>query len=355
MQKAPVTWDKGIWDMTDRAHMGGDAIPTIYDANASGYASGDYSAGVGYMSDLYLSSMDESNPGDPWSSPYPSGKVWAPVISAGYFYLGQDEYYCYARKGSTTNTPTAGVLALGTHYDPYPRQGAPIVATLGVNEFNPAQRFARTYEPTPSGVPTRTPNKYRRRIDLTGRKQYEANASGMYQQYNFGLDSMQYTFTSTPGTTFLPTTWAWSVGLLPSGGSVTVEYELGQSGHFTTRELDLNPLNSAEVSNTMVVLARESLLVPSTLELSYVNRIIHIPTTRVRMIVALKNIYGCPISGRVVTFSASDGSFTDSTPTTSWDGTATTEYDVPNIDHGVQINVACGAASTSGWIPIGAH
>ena len=357
MNRAPIRWDSGRWDIGSKGNMGVDSIPTLYDANASGYSDSEYQSGIGYANQLYVRPMVEYAPGDPYpAGNMPSGNVWAPDVQAGYFYINNDEYYFFANKVTAVGTATSGRLELGLHDDKYPTMGAPIIVTLGESEFLPSEPFGRTYEPTPSGVDDRTPTKYRKRVDLTGRKEYTINASGRYDPYSYvlGNNSMEFVLGAS-GNSPTPSGWHWYIDLYPSGDSVTVEMEGGPSGYATIRDIDFNQLNTYEAYNKFLVLVPSGQLAPSGLEVNYASRYLPEATQRVQFIAAVTDQWGAPISGIPIAFTDDGGgTFDIASPMTIWDGTAHTYYTVPTATSaGVTITTSVNTITDTIWIPIG--
>ena len=208
MRRAPVRWDTGRWDVGSKENMGVDSIPTIYDASVSGYLSTEYQSGVGYGNQLYMRDLIETIPGPPYPSDnIPSGYMWTPEAQAGYFYVGQDEYYLYANKVTASGVPVNGKLELGLYDDKFPPLGAPVIVTIGNSEFSAGDPFGRTYEPTPYNSPTRTTNKYRKRVDLTGRKEWQLDASGYIIPYTFSLGNMEFTIDASGNHPTNPSGW----------------------------------------------------------------------------------------------------------------------------------------------------
>lgn len=357
MERAPVRWDSGIWDIGSRKNMGKDAIPTLYDASVSGYLPSEYMPGVGYGNQLAVISLIETSPGDPYPLPYPSGRVWVPVVQGGYYYIGRDEYYLFASKVSCSGVPTSGRFQLGLHDDMYPTQGAPIIVTSGVSEFLPEDPWGKTYEPTPSGSLLRTPTKYRKRVDLTGRKEYWIDPSGEWMPYSFEIGDYEFVFGASGNHPTTPSGWYWYIDCYPSGFPITVEMEDGASGYFTPRAVDFNGLNTYECNNTFLTLVPSGALYVEDVSLSYASRYIPVAnqTYRVLLIAAVKDRNGCPISGATVVFDDDSigGAFSPVSTETIWDGTAHTYYTVPSVNHGITVAVTCSGVVASGWFPIG--
>lgn len=338
MNKTPITWTKGTWDYKDKESMGYDAIPTIYDADASGNIA--YRSGIGSGSDLYVSDLVPSGTTLYEDIIAPSGDMWVPKVDTGYLYLGRNEYYLYSTKGTTIDTPTAGVLDLITSSDMYPSYLAPIIVTLGASEFGLDSPFGKTYEYG------RTSSKYRRRADLSDRKEYYASgtiADGIVPlPYTFTLGSMEY---------ILDGPNEWSIRCYPSGSSVTVEYELGEVYYMAT-DVDMNIYNSYEVSNSFIVVVDEDTLVPSTVELVNASRYTR-KSKPMLLIAAVKDSNGIPISGALVEFISDYGSFSDDEVYTIWDGTASTWFTTSTVNIEVPIWAVCGTATGTIWIPGG--
>ena len=360
MNRAPVRWDNGRWDIGSKGNMGVDSIPTLYDANVSGYIPTEYRSGIGYDNDLYMRGLQqEVDTVDPYPlGVKPSGNVWLPEVEGGYFYIGQDQYYLFANKVTVVGIPAAsgdnpGRLELGLHNDKYPVQGAPVIVTLGASEFNAGESYGRTYEATPSGIPTRTATKYRGRTDLGDRKEFQIDASGNVVPYSFNLGDMEYTIGSSGNH---PTGWHWYIDTLPSGSSVTVEMEGGPSGYARTQDVDLNPLNTYEAQNVFLV-TTVGTVGPYILALDNVSRYIPTASQRVGLLGAIKDEYGSPVSGVTVSFSAipGAGTFSPGDGATIWDGTFLTNYTLPASYSatGVTITMTIGTMTEKLWIPMG--
>jgi hypothetical protein len=289
MNKVPISWDKGSWDYGDKINMGYDAIPTVYDANVSGYIH--WKSGIGWGNDIFLSELLSSGV---VTSLYdtvtkPSDNVWTPVVDTGYFYIDQDEYYLYSSKGVTAATPTVGKLNLITSNHKYPPYNAPVVVTLGSISTN--SMFAKTYEPTPSGASSRTPTKYRRRVDLSDRKEYYAVGGAedgiIPTPYNFTLGNMQYTLNSTGSLDVGD--WTWYVNCYPSGSAITVEYETSDAGIVYVKDVDMNPLNSYEVANSFLGIIDSDDTVVKTVTLNNGSRYCRENSKSMLLIAAVKD------------------------------------------------------------------
>jgi hypothetical protein len=353
LDKTPISWARGTWDYSDKANMGFDAIPTVYDASVSGYAT--WKSGVGWGSDLYLSELvasgyvglyDEVTP--------PEGDAWLPRVDSGYFYIGIDEYYLYSSKGTTVGAPSVGRLQVHTSTHKYPPSSAPLTLTLGTSEFSTSRPFSKTYEPTPSGTADRTPTKYRRRYDTTGRREYAATGNevdGIVPvPYSFQLANMQYTMGASGSTG----AWEWYLDCLPSGNSVTAEYETSNNITYDVLDVDMNPFNSYEVANSFLAVVDSSKLVVESVVLDNGSRYCREATKPMLLIAAVKDKYGCPISGEVVTFAGAWGTFSDSTVSTIWDGTAATWF-IPGATINVTgvVTAVCAGVTGSLWVPTG--
>lgn len=355
MRKVPIRWYRGTWDYGTKENLGFDAIPTIHDASIEGYTANEWKSGIGWGSDLYLSSLLASGVTTPYTGVTPpSGSRWFPVIDTGYFYVGMDEYYLYSEKGTVTGTPSSSILALVSSNDRYPPVPAPVTVTLGSSEFSSIEPFTKTYEPTPSGTTSRSPTKFRRRADLTGRR--ETIVSGTVADgivplpYTFTLGNMQFLLNST-GT--IGSTWSWSIESNPTGSAVTVEYETSDTRQYTATGVDMNPLNSYEVANSFCVVLDQSKLVVNEVVVNNAAKYLVGKFLPILLIAAVKDQYGTPIPDRVVTFTGAWGSFSDSTVTTIWDGTAATWFTPGSVNITGVVTASCEGQIGRVWIPGG--
>jgi len=357
MRRAPVMWDTGRWDIGGRGTMGVDSIPTLHDANLSGYIPTEFQPGIGRSNDIYMRGLTEGEGRQPYpQGNVPSGYMWNPEVQGGFFYIGQDQYYLFSRKHHTTGVPVpeSGRLQLGDHNDRWPTGGAPIIVTVGSSEFTATQPFGRTYESTPSGILPRTPVKMRKVTDLMGRKEWQLDASGNLVPYSFVHGNMQFTVGAS-GIGSPPSGYSQYVDTFPSGATITVETEIGVSGYMTTHDVDMNPLNSYEVQNTFLAIASGD-LVPGRLFLDTLSRYQPTVSQRVAVIGAVKDVWGAPISGATVTFTDDAiGDFNEVNPTTIWDGTVTTMYTLPSlyVAAGATITMTYGGLSEQIWVPLG--
>lgn len=337
--------------------MGVDSIPTIYDASVSGFLPTEYQSGVGYGNQLYMRDLTEVTPGAPYPpDSIPSGYMWVPEVQGGYLYIGQDEYYLYANKVTITGTPSGGKLELGEYTDKFPPLGAPIIVTLGDSEFGVDEPFGRVYEPTPSGADPRTPTKYRKRVDLTGRKEWRLDASGFIVPYSFSLGNMEFTIDASGNHPTSPSGWYRYIECYPSGDAITVEMEDGPSGYLTIPGVDFNILNTLECQNAFLAVAVSGSLIPSTIYVDYASRHLPAASQNIMVIVAVKDMWGAPVSGVSVTMSdgGAGGTFSNSTSTTEWDGTASTWYTTPvATSAGATVTATYGVINGQTWIPIG--
>ena len=355
MNKAPITWSRGTWDYGIKENMGYDAIPTIYDASVSGYTDSEWKSGIGWGTDLYMSALVPSGTAALYATVTPpSGKAWHPRVDSGYFYLGQDEYYLYSDKGATSNTPTVGRLNLYTSNHRYPPPPAPVTITLGSSEFSASSPFCKMHEPSPTNS-TRTPTKYRRRTDLTGRREYIASgtvADGIIPiPYTFTLGSMEFTIGSTGS---MGQEWSWYIDCYPSGSSVTVEYERSSNQIYDIVDVDMNPLNSYEVANSFCVIANTTKYPVAYVEVNNGSRYIRDNGRRALLIAAVKDQYGRGISGETVTFTADWGDFSDATVDTIWDGTASTWFTTdPTVNITGVVVAECNGVTGLLWLPGG--
>lgn len=350
-----------MWDIGSLENMGRDAIPTPYDANISGYTSSEYQSGIGYGNQLYMRGIYES----PTNIMYhidsiPSGNIWCPILEAGYFYLDQDEYYFYSSKYTTTGTPASGTgkLELGLFNDKYPQ--GPIAITSGTNEFSANEPFAKTYEPTPSGIDDRTTNKYRKVVDLRNRKDWEVDTSGYINPYIYTWESNTFTVGASGNHDTLPSGYYRYINAYPSGSSLTVEMECAASGWNHIKYVDLNPYNTYESYNTFLVVAQSGTLLPYLspyeAELTYITRIVPPGTGRLDFICAVKDKWGAPVSGIDVVWDdgAVVGAWDAVKTTTIWDGTTHGRYYPPGpTSAGITITVTIGSVTDSIWIPPG--
>lgn len=359
MDRAAVTWSNGIWDIGSLENMGRDVIPTLYDANASGYT-GYYQSGIGYGNNLYMRGIYESDINTVYPiDNIPSGNIWSPILEAGYFYIDQNEYYFYISKYSTTVTPTAGKLELGEYTDKYP-QGPVVVTTYNSNEFTTKDPFAKTYEPTPSGVATRTSNKYRKVTNLTGRKDWEVDSSGFLIPYIYNWENMTFTIGASGNNDTVPSGWYRYVNAYPSGTPLTFEMECAASGWGKINYVDLNPYNTYESYNTFLVITPSGITLPYLktydAEISYLNRCIPTGTGVLDLICAVKDKWGAPISGIDVLWddNAAGGALNPNKSTTIWDGTTHTRYIMnTSSSAGITISVTVDGTTDSIWMPVG--
>lgn len=358
LKRAPVRWDSGRWDIGGKSNMGVDSIPTLYDASVSGYLSTEYQSGVGYGNQLYLRELSEVDPGHPYYDSVPSGYMWVPEVQGGYFYSGQDEYYLFADKVTIVGTPDAnGKLELGLYTDKYPTRGAPIIVTSGVSEFIPTEPFGKTYEPTPSGTEDRTPTKYRKRTDLSDRKEWQLDPSGNVIAYAFTLEDMEFTISASGNHPTQPSGWHRYIECYPSGDQITVEMEGGGSGYLPINYVDFNTLNTYEAHNTFLVVAPTGQLIPWDIDVNYMGRYLPEASQRVPLVAAVKDQWGAPVSGVYVTFAASVGTVDYSSVVTIWDGTAPNWCTLPDVQTissaGTTITVTTNGISKQVWIPHG--
>jgi hypothetical protein len=354
MNKAPVRWMNGTWDYGEKVNIGYDAIPTIHDASISGYV--DWESGIGWGYDLYLSTLELSDDKTMYVGvTKPSGNSWLPNVDTGYFYIDQDEYYLYADKGTTTGTPTVSGLsssppALSSKNHRYPPPPSPVVLTLGSSEFTSLEPFAKTYEPTYS----RSSNKYRRRADLTGRREYMVSGNvvdGIVPvPYAFTLGNMQFTVGSS-GT--IGGTWNWYIQCNPYNIAVTAEYERSDSRVYSVVDVDMNPMNSYEVANSFIALLDTDTLVADSVVLNNGSRYIRENGKPNLLIAVVKDKYGVPIEGATVTFTCSWGTLSDSTVDTIWDGTAATWLTPTSINVTGVVTATCNGKTGSLWLPGG--
>jgi len=349
MNKAPVQWSRGTWDYGRRENMGFDAIPTIYDVSIDGYTP-HWKSGIGWGTDLFVSELILSGIQHPYYDiTPPSGLRWVPNVDTGYFYLGIDEYYLYSDKG-TTNSPTGNNLTLTTNINKYPI--GPVTVTLGDSEFTSEQPFTKTYMPDPSGS-SLTPYKFRRRAPLDGRRDYYASgcvANGIVPlAYSYILGDMQFSISGVAN----GEAWDWVVTCNPGNQEVTVEYETSDTKTYGAIDVDMNPYNSYEASNSFITVINSNNHRPKTVVVNNGSRYIREKDKPMLIIAAVKDYYGIPVSGEAVAFSGASGDFSADTVNTIWDGTASTWFTISANDMDRVITAVCAGVTGSLWVPGG--
>ena len=350
MQRAPITWSAGKFDLDSLSNMGSDAIPTLFDASISGFLSEEFSSGIGSGNDIYLMDIDEVLISDMYEDGnHPSGNVWYPKVSTGHFYIDGNEYYLFACKGVTIDTPTSGRLDLGTFDYEYPPNAAPIILTSGASEFETEDQFGKTYEYTPFNSEQRTLNKFRRVTDLTGKKEW-VNNDGITEEYVFNYSDMTFTFHSEPN----GIQYDWYIICNPSGFEITAEYETSDDGFYIVSGVDLNPLNNISAQNCMLAIADSSVIEAKNVKINNSYRQVIGDDEKCIVMTHITSIDGSPLIGVDVEFTSGIGSFSPSTASTGKDGRAYTEYTMGDLDSdGVIVMAECNSVLSSGWIQFG--
>lgn len=287
---------------------------------------------------------------------------WKPSVTPGYVYVGEDEYYLYEDKQVVQDTAVAGSITLPLmRFDSQRSMEGPIVITdldgtglhLVAAQDSP---FAKTYEaPIGADQITRTPEKYRRRVDLTGK------------QDGFSLSLVDHEFSIAYG---LPDSSGWYapiISISPSTADVIIEYEnpAATGGYYRVADIDLNPLHSPHITDKFITVTdkaavgeRLSIRIASpTLSDSNIN-------ANTPILAYLETAEGMPVQGVDVVFTASDtgpgkgtlnGGSSD-TVTTEWDGTAYTFWVNPGAggtNHpaaGIEIVATYNDLAASGYI-----
>lgn len=283
--------------------------------------------------------------------------AWVPKILPGYFYIGLDEYYLYAKKKVIDATASGGSISLPTMEFKNSFVAPIIVTDVVLSGYSAtaaeASPFAKTYE-APLGS-ARTPEKYRRRVDLTTLKDGATFTLGSYE---FAI-----TWGQPVDGIYSPT-----MQISPSNAHVIIEMEDPENSvpYYTPTDIDLNPLHSPVVTGKFLVVtdeeetvARISIMVGSgvTMDVS-----VDYP-----VFARVTNAYGSPIYGVTVTFTASTTgaakgrwhgasplNATSVTAVTGWDGTAVAYWEplmgtvYPRI--GIQLTASYGSVSSSTYV-----
>jgi len=272
--------------------------------------------------------------------------AWNPIVEAGFVYMEDREYYLYSNKQVVERTPTAsGTFTLPT-FSSRPILGPPIVITdassysLAEASGNP---FAKTWEP-PRGegitYVNPTPEKYRRRWDLSDRKEFRASPSGDIA-YTFSLGA-EYPkeFYVEWGDVDINGGYTPTIRIANSGsilGDVIIEYEHPDaSGWYVVDHVDVNPLHSPNMVNRFLMV-REDTPEPNQIYLDVGSTTMIGPSGSTPVYATVYDTYGSPVQDQLVTFflSPDDGANTFGSldpleATTSFDGSTATTYFAPS-------------------------
>ncbi len=263
---------------------------------------------------------------------------WTAIMEPGYFYISVDEYYLYVNKLTEIEVASGGLFDLDkqkwTSKRPVP---APVVIT-DVNEVDgyvPAvasgSPFAKTWEPPvgASGV-TRTPDKYRRRYDLTGIQETILTPTG-HVPYDFILGDHEYVLNYTgPDESgfYLPT-----VQINPTDAHVIVEHENpAASGLYQIMNIDFNPIHSTNVGDRFIVITDS---IPNKRRIIVDRRSkgnVFVSDEVVLFDIVFETNTGMPIQNQRLDIATEPGlgTLNNETVTTDWDGTATGSYQMPS-------------------------
>lgn len=286
--------------------------------------------------------------------------AWTPKVLPGYFYIGMDEYYLYAQKKVIDATASGGSISLPA-MEFKNSFVAPIVVTdVVLSGYSAATAeaspFAKTYE-APLGS-ARTPEKYRRRVDLTSLKD---GATFTLESYEFAIDWGQPVDGS-----YSPT-----MQISPSNAHVIIEMEDPENTvpYYRPPDIDLNPLHSPVVAGKFLVVTDEE-EVATKITVS-IGTDITAETEGVYPVFArVTNAYGSPIYGVSVLFTPSTNgtgrgkwygaSSATVTATTRWDGTAVAYWQplavgsaYPRI--GIRITASSGSISAFTYVHHGTY
>ena len=350
MQRVPITWNTGKFDLDSLENMGTDAIPTLFDASISGFLSDEFSSGIGSANDLFLVELNETDASGIYDEGnYPSGNIWQPRVNTGYFYINGGEYYLFASKGTTVDTPVSGRVDLGTFDYDYPPNGAPIIVTSGNSEFTANDPFGKTYEYTPFNSIERTTNKFRKIIDFTDKKEWEM-VDGVLEPYAFNYENMTFTFHSEPN----GDQYDWYIMCYPSGFPITVEYETSSNSYYDVDTIDVNPFNNGAAEDVMLSITDDTIVTPYKVNVVNTYRYTVVAANKSMITARVTNIDGSPIIDVEVDYSSDTGSFNPATSNTGNDGCAYTIYTMGAKDSDGAIIVAdCDGVIGSGWIQFG--
>ena len=186
--------------------------------------------------------------------------IWTVEIEPGYVYVGRDEYYLYANKQAEEHTASGGVIHLQPQrfISDLPLRAPVVITDVGDYTLSAAtsNAFAKTYEYRDGGGgSSRTPHRYRRRYDLTGKKDIIATASGT-AEYSFSLGDHEFTIDyGTPNSSgyYTPT-----ITINPSNAHVIVEYEdPSATGLYRPPDIDMNPIHTPRFGRAFIVVTDE--------------------------------------------------------------------------------------------------
>jgi len=287
---------------------------------------------------------------------------WKPSVTPGYVYVGEDEYYLYEDKQVAHETGVAGSISLPfMRFDSQRSMEGPIVITdldgdglhLDAAQASP---FAKTYEaPVGAGEVSRTPEKYRRQVDLTGK------------QDGFSMSLADHEFSIDYGSPNESGYYTPVISISPSTADVIIEYEnpAATGGYYRIADIDLNPLHSPHITDKFITVTdkaavgeRLSMRVASpTLSDANIN-------ANTPILAYLETAEGMPVQGVDIVFTASEtgagkgtlnGGSSD-TVTTEWDGTAYTFWvnaAAGGTNHpaaGIEIVATYSGLAASGYI-----
>jgi len=289
--------------------------------------------------------------------------AWAPRVLPGYFYIALDEYYLYAKKKVIDATAVAGVITLPTMEFKNSFVAPIIVTDVALSDYSAAAAgaspFAKTYE-APLGS-SRTPEKYRRRVDLTTIKDGST----------FSLENYEFVMVwgQPNGGVYSPI-----IQIAPSTAHVIIEMEDPDNTvpYYTATDIDLNPLHSPVVAGKFLVVTDEEEIVENIAVTLGSSRT---PDVGVKLPVfgRVSNSYGSPIQGVAVTFTtsgvgsgigrwdgASPANALSVTAITDWDGTAVAYWKplAATIDYpraGILLTASYGAVSSSVYVHHGTY
>jgi len=286
--------------------------------------------------------------------------MWNPKVECGYFYIEDREYYLYANKQSQQVDASSGSFILTDFSKDRNILGPPIVVTDASGQYtlSDAQStpFARTWCP-PCGTGTSwidpTPEKFRRRFDLSDRKSTKATPSGN-EAYSFTIG------TEYPREYYIDWGTLQSDGFydptfhITNGstmGDVIVEWEAyDASGYYTVEHLDMNPLHTANTVNKFVIIKEDT---PTAHEvfLESMSPYILGPSGVTKVVATVMDQYGTPVQGESVSFTMEPyketaptlfGSLSADLMVTSFDGSCAVVYTAPGDISGIRGSLAGG-------------
>lgn len=281
--------------------------------------------------------------------------AWVPRILPGYFYIGVDEYYLYAKKKVIEATASGDSIALPTMEFKNSFVAPIIVTDVTLSGYSAAAAaaspFAKTYE-APLGS-ERTPEKYRRRVDLSSLRDGETFTLGSYE--------FSIVWGEPSDGTYSPT-----MLISPSSAHVIIEMEDPDNTvpYYTPTDIDLNPVHSPVVAGKFVVVTDEEESV-ERISIAVGSGVNLRPGRDVPVLAKVTNVYGSPVGGATVTFTASangaskgrwkdGGGLASITATTAWDGTAVV-YWIPLLGStypriGILLTASCNGVSSSVYV-----